>query len=50
MSVLDNTTAGMDAVNSMPVKPETILIIVGVCLFVIMMISLALWIWAKFNR
>jgi hypothetical protein len=44
------TDPGLAAVNSMPIRPETILITVGICLFVILAISLALWIWAKFNR
>ena len=41
---------GLDAVNSMPIRPENILIIVGVCLFIIMFVLLIGWIWSKFSR
>lgn len=44
------TDPGLAAVNAMPVRPETILLVVGVCLFGIIVITLGLWIWAKFNR
>lgn len=41
------TDPGLAAVNSMPVKPETIIIIIGVCFFIFLVITGITWMWMK---